>query len=142
LMTEDEIKSLPLDLITVGSHTSHHPRLTVLNETEILQELTHSKETLEKLTGQRVTMLSFPYGDHDEKVDHLARKAGYDELFSNVPLAVKTPTYLRGRINVTLNDWMIEYRLKLRGAYQWLSFAILLKHKMLPSSKKSGRRCE
>jgi len=39
--------------------------------------------------------------------------------------------YVTGRINVTLDDWRLEFRLKALGAYQWLVFGMKAKQRLM-----------
>lgn len=133
LITSDQLKNLQDDLVTIGSHCVTHPRLSKLDKVEAIKELTESKKTLEGLLKKDITLLAFPFGDHNRQVLRWASEAGYKRVFSNIPTfpASKINTYKIGRISVSLEDWLIEYRLKLLGAYQWLPFAIALKWKVI-----------
>lgn len=126
-----ELGKLPPELISIGSHTVSHSRLTTLDESRLMDELMNSRTILEQVVKRSVVLLSYPYGAHNRKVETLSHKAGYHRVFSNVPVArTRNDDFLVGRIDVTLDDWLFEYRLKLLGAYQWLALAIVLKHKM------------
>jgi peptidoglycan/xylan/chitin deacetylase (PgdA/CDA1 family) len=113
-------------LITIGSHSvSHHP-LATLPETSLNRELVDSKETLERITSRRVSILSFPYGSFSTKVLEAAGAAGYTQVFANVPMrpTVGSIPVLIGRITVSPHDWPLEFKLKVRGAYDWLVLGI------------------
>lgn len=118
----DQLKSLPTDLITIGSHTISHPLLTLLPETDVQTELSSSRETLKSVLDRDVTLFSFPYGASNERVVSLCRVAGYDRIFTILPtLAFTDPDeFVTGRVAVAPADWPIEFRLKLLGAYRWL----------------------
>ncbi len=131
VITEVELKALPSDLITVGSHTVSHINLTNIDEISARKEIFESKETLEKILNKKVYLFAAPYATFNEKFTDLFKQAGYQRVFLNIPTfpATKTDSYTLGRTSVEPTDWPIEFRLKLVGAYQWMSFAIRLKRK-------------
>jgi peptidoglycan/xylan/chitin deacetylase (PgdA/CDA1 family) len=129
LMTADQLKALPDEMVRIGSHCVTHPRLTSLNKEQIISELSESKKYLESLLEKNITILAFPYDDYNEEIVELARKAGYLHVFKDLPTCPisKTDSFLLGRISVSPEDWGSEYLLKLKGAYQWLPFAVEIK---------------
>ena len=68
--------------IEIGSHTSTHPHLTSLADSELRSELHGSREQLEDMVGVRCRFLAFPYGDHDARVRAAARASGYRGAFA------------------------------------------------------------
>jgi peptidoglycan/xylan/chitin deacetylase (PgdA/CDA1 family) len=131
--TEAQLKALPTDLITIGSHTVSHINLTNVDERIARREIFESKETLEKVLNKKVTLFAAPYATLDKKFTPLFKEAGYQRVFLNIPTfpATKTDVYILGRTSVEPTEWPVEYRLKLAGAYQWLPLAIHLKNKLL-----------
>jgi len=127
VMSADTLAALDARLIKVGSHTVTHPHLAELSPYAIHSELAASKSYLERLKGTPVRMLSLPYGSCSSSVLEEAKTAGYNRVFANVPVmgSRRDEAFtLIGRINVTLEDWPLEFDLKARGAYDWLSVAI------------------
>lgn len=131
-ITCEQLVSLPSDFVMTGSHCFTHRDLTVLAETEIKKELVESKRKLEELLHREIELLAFPYGAYNKKVLELSKQAGYKRCFSVVPTfpSYKIDKFLIGRINVSPDDWLIEFRLKILGAYQWLYFWVSLKRKL------------
>jgi peptidoglycan/xylan/chitin deacetylase (PgdA/CDA1 family) len=129
------------DLVRIGSHTVSHPHLTLQARHAVHAELAESKRTLESITRAPVTMLSFPYGSFDGRVLEAAGAAGYQHLFANVPVWAGTRDrgQLLGRINVSPRDWPLEFRLKARGAYNWMALAVPAKRAIV-DFLKSGKR--
>jgi hypothetical protein len=86
---------------------------------------------LEKILNREVELLAFPYGKYNQKVLQLSRWAGYKRVFSSLPIfnSYRLDKFITGRIDIFHNDWLIEFRLKLIGAYQWLPIAVFLKSK-------------
>jgi peptidoglycan/xylan/chitin deacetylase (PgdA/CDA1 family) len=133
VLTESQVKELPADFITIGSHTVSHIHLANVDESIARREIFESKETLELILNKKATLFAAPYATLNEKFIPLFREAGFKRVFLNIPTfpATKTNLFVLGRISVEPTDWPIEYRLKLSGAYQWLPLAVFLKKKIL-----------
>jgi len=129
LMSADQLKGLPFEMVKIGSHCITHPRLTSLNKEQVIKELSESKKQLESLLERNITLLSFPYDDYNDEIVEIAKEAGYLHVFKDIPTypISKTDSFLLGRISVSPEDLGIEYLLKLKGAYQWLPFAVKIK---------------
>jgi peptidoglycan/xylan/chitin deacetylase (PgdA/CDA1 family) len=132
VLTESQLKALPADLITIGSHGVLHINLNNIDEKIARKEIFESKQTLEALLNTNINFFAAPYAIFDEKFTDLFRDAGYQRIFLNIPTfpVSRTDLYILGRIGVEPTDWTIEYLLKLSGAYQWLPLAINLKKKL------------
>ncbi|PQJ85133.1 polysaccharide deacetylase family protein [Aliivibrio sifiae] len=65
------------ELVTIGSHTVTHPRLSQLKSQNVEFELLESKRKLENVLGAEVKHFAYPYGDHNERVKAMVRKVGY-----------------------------------------------------------------
>jgi peptidoglycan/xylan/chitin deacetylase (PgdA/CDA1 family) len=117
------------DLVTIGSHTVSHPRLSTLQAEEIETELRESREALDALMGQSTDLLAFPYGDFDEQVLRLCSKAEYRYVFTIEPGLIKpgAGAFKRGRVAVEPDDTLWEFILKTLGAYRWMPAASALK---------------
>ncbi len=61
----------------IGSHTRSHPRLTQLEDRELLDELVGSREDCEQGLGVPCRSVAFPYGDTDARVVAMTGTAGY-----------------------------------------------------------------
>lgn len=136
VLTEAQLKTLPEDLITVGSHSVSHVSLNSVGESTARREIFQSKKTLEEILDRRITLFAAPYATLDKQLTPLFREAGYERVFLNIPTcpATNTASYVLGRTSVEPSDWPLEFRLKLMGAYQWLPLAISLKQKLFASS--------
>lgn len=122
IVTAEELRELPPDLITVGSHTMTHPWLPSLSHAEAKSELSGSREKLRNLLNRDVSVFSFPYGALTEQLVMLCREVGYERVFTIKPkLAFANhQEFVAGRIAVNPTDWNLEFNLKLLGAYRWL----------------------
>jgi peptidoglycan/xylan/chitin deacetylase (PgdA/CDA1 family) len=63
--------------IEIGSHTVAHHDMTSLSDSEMLRDLRASRRALERKLRHRVPWLAYPFGAYDERVERLARRAGY-----------------------------------------------------------------
>jgi peptidoglycan/xylan/chitin deacetylase (PgdA/CDA1 family) len=133
LISAECLRRMDRRLVKVGSHTVTHPRLANLGTDGLAAELVTSRQALETITGTRVAMLSLPYGSFNDSVLVAAGRAGYEQVFANVPVerCAGDASPLVGRVNVTPRDWPIEFLLKIHGAYDWMAMAVPAKREVL-----------
>ena len=68
-----------------ASHTASHARLTWLSDERAADELGRSRETLLRRLGPDAgRAVAYPFGARDQRVERLARAAGYDVGFAGV----------------------------------------------------------
>lgn len=79
--------------LTLGTHGYKHRNLTSLSEKEVYKELYNSRAWLEDLIGSRIRFMSAPFGDVNNSVLSMAKKAGYrlvrsaNEQINHVPIS-------------------------------------------------------
>lgn len=132
VMSADELKAVASPLVTIGSHTVSHPRLSCISVVEVFRELQESRNALSRLIGRSVDLIAFPYGDHDESVLTLSRRAGYTRVFTIRPEPVdpERNAFALGRVSADPCDGAFEFYLKMRGAYAWMPAASRLKARL------------
>lgn len=132
VMTAQELADLPPDLIAIGSHTVDHPRLTQMTDDQVDAQFRESRRTLEMLLGRVVDTLAFPYGDHDQRVVERARAAGYRQVYTVSPEAIREGAsgISRGRTAADPADAPALFALKTRGAFDWMPMASRLKRQL------------
>jgi peptidoglycan/xylan/chitin deacetylase (PgdA/CDA1 family) len=132
VMSAEQIEKLTSLLVTVGSHSCTHPRLSRLAPSDAREEIAGSRAKLQSLTTQDIRLFAFPYGDHDASTIELCRLAGYEAVFSTTPSPVDTTgsAFVRGRVKVDPFDWPLEFFLKYNGAYAWGPYVLSLKRKL------------
>ena len=86
----EEIKKLHNGGMMIGSHGLTHEVLTNLNETQVEEELSVSKKTLERNLNIPIESLSIPRGFCNKTVIDIARQVGYKTIFvsdrpANIP---------------------------------------------------------
>jgi hypothetical protein len=85
--------------------------------------LKESKAGLEAMLGRPVTLFSFPHGACNERLVEMARGAGYERVFTITPqpALAMDQGFIFGRVAVNPEDWALEFRLKVLGAYRWMA---------------------
>jgi peptidoglycan/xylan/chitin deacetylase (PgdA/CDA1 family) len=133
VMSLEQLRALPENLITIGSHTMTHPLLPSINLDEAKREIILSRAKLEEQLQRRIVLFSFPYGGFNQALVEICHEAGYQRVFTTLPyFAFKDPReFVTGRVRVDPTDWPLEFRLKLAGAYRWLPWAFELKRKVI-----------
>jgi peptidoglycan/xylan/chitin deacetylase (PgdA/CDA1 family) len=74
-------------LIRIGSHCVTYPHLTEIEKHNATRELLDSKKKSEELLRRDIKLLSLPYGSYDNEILELSKKAGYEHVFLNIPVA-------------------------------------------------------
>ena len=133
VMSADQLRCIPQDLVTLGSHTLTHPFLPSLRREEAVKELLQSRLQLENILNRSVTLFSFPFGGFTDDLIQLSRQAGYTRVFTTLPRLAFSDAgeFAVGRIRADTTDWPWEFRLKIAGAYRWLPWAFALKKTLL-----------
>lgn len=132
IATPEQIRNLPRDLISIGSHTMQHPHLASLNELCALYELGESKRELQSLIGHPIDTISFPYGDYSADVVRWSQTAGYARAFTIEHRLVRSSpsSYLIGRFKADPSDWPVEFAVKLLGGCAWHPYAVAAKARL------------
>jgi peptidoglycan/xylan/chitin deacetylase (PgdA/CDA1 family) len=122
LLSLEQVRSLPANLVTIGSHTVTHPMLTQVEEGQARREIQDSRTKLEAMLDRGVKQFSFPFGGFNEKLVEVCREAGYERVYTTLPMFAfeQSDEFVVGRVRADPTDWPLEFRLKLAGAYRWL----------------------
>jgi peptidoglycan/xylan/chitin deacetylase (PgdA/CDA1 family) len=132
VMSREQLLNLDPSLIIVGSHSLTHPNLTRVAIAEATRQICDSRTVLREILGREVSLFSFPYGAFNEDLIKCCREAGYERVFTSLPIPglINSGEFVLGRVSVEPTDWALEFRLKLLGAYRWLPSAIALKRRL------------
>ena len=124
VMSSAQLGSLPYS-INVGSHTLTHPYLTALSWEAAGEEIKFSRERLEALLHRPITLFSFPHGDFNDSTVRQCQEAGYEHVFTTEPVLVSggRAQFVVGRVSTDPWDWLLEFYLKIAGAYCWQPYA-------------------
>jgi peptidoglycan/xylan/chitin deacetylase (PgdA/CDA1 family) len=115
LMGWQEINEIMKSGFTIGSHTATHPRLSHLVSEEAERELTGSKKMLEDRLGRRVDHFAYPYGDFNESVVSIVKKAGYRTACSTRSgfNSINTNSFELRRLEISGHDTLSNFSIKL-----------------------------
>lgn len=111
-MDWDALRDLVARGVEVGSHTVTHPHLTTLQDDELVGELRESRQQLEDELRRPCKLVSYPYGEQDERVRRAARAAGYDAAFALPGIHSPPDRYALPRVGVYRADGDLRFRLK------------------------------
>lgn len=75
-LTTREVQELDGSIISVGAHTHNHPSLPYLGSIELKREIADSKTICERLLDRKMTAFSYPFGDHDDRVQAAVAETG------------------------------------------------------------------
>jgi peptidoglycan/xylan/chitin deacetylase (PgdA/CDA1 family) len=109
MLTSNELQQLSRSASAViGAHTHNHPSLAVLPYKEQLEEITQSKNILEKITGKSIQHFSYPYGskqDYNQHSVNACRESGFKMVCSNFYGQVHSWTDPLQVPRVLVRDW-------------------------------------
>jgi peptidoglycan/xylan/chitin deacetylase (PgdA/CDA1 family) len=117
MMNVDELRELLEAGFELGAHTVTHPDLAQLDEEACLQEMVESRETLQRLTGARVTTFAYPFCTYGPAAVSAARRAGFEAAVTCHGRGGGHRHELARSI-VTGKDGLPSFVLKLHGAYE------------------------
>lgn len=86
MLTEDEVRKLQGDGISLGSHTINHPILTALDDASARWEIAASRDWIEEVAGVRPALFAYPNGRPGDDYDHrhvaMVKEAGFAAAMS------------------------------------------------------------
>ena len=108
---------------TIGSHGYSHVPLTKLSATDMLQELTKSKDSLEQILQSPISTMSYPFGLVNDVVRAAAEKSGFTQAACSkwgfvLPI---TDRLMQPRVDIWSRDSKSTYLQKLAGTWNWFS---------------------
>lgn len=103
--------------IEVGAHTVTHPKLDILPEKDLREELSISKSELEEHLGRAIPGLAYPFGYSNRKVRAVARELGYTYAYSvnNVMTTSAATTFTFPRLTVQRTTSLDDFRTMVNG---------------------------
>ena len=113
-LTEVEIKELENLGFNIQSHGVRHSDMAAMPDEILLDDLSTSKSTLEKITGKTIEEVCFPIGFFSDKVLKVSIECGYKQLFSSMPNTDGFPSELQGRL-LFQSLTPLQAKLALRG---------------------------
>jgi len=104
----------------IGSHGMTHRDLTRLSDFDLETELTLSKTIIERRLGVQVELISYPFGNTNDRVWQMCKTAGYQFGFVMGRRRRELPSeFVVRRQGVYLFDSMFSYNQKLLAKNKW-----------------------
>ena len=122
-VTWDEIKEMSdSGIIDIESHTKEHKWLTGLDDKTLEDELEGSKKILESRLGKEVPFVCYPMGGYNERVETVARSAGYKAAFGTKRrrISARGDPYAISRVRISSTaDNLFIFAIKISGYYSF-----------------------
>jgi peptidoglycan/xylan/chitin deacetylase (PgdA/CDA1 family) len=122
-LSHNQLRSLATEsLIGIGAHGYRHRDLTEFDDSDLADELARSRSELSRITGTQISTMSYPFGQHDERVRKAVRQAGFTLAATSAPGSFTTTTDLLQvpRIDIWALDSPQTVINKIVGGWDWL----------------------
>ena len=120
-MTSGQLRTLAGLGFEVGCHSKTHPYLPELDDSKLYEEIAGGKIQLEQVLGRPVEHFSCPGGRYDQRVQDVAREAGYRTLATSQAHANSESSdfFALGRVAVMRDTRLKTFRTWCRGHGLW-----------------------
>lgn len=120
LLGWDSIRDMSSNRIVFGSHTKTHPFLSRLSAKDMEEEISGSKKSLEERLKIPMELFCYPYGNYNDKVLDVVKKAGYMGAVTTKRGSVHIGDNLfeLRRAHVRLNTYPFSFAYKLHSNYE------------------------
>ena len=102
-------------LVTIGAHGLSHRHFTRLTKDEARFELVESRRLLECLTGTKVDLMAWPYGECHSELESLSKECGYRAAWS--VWQGTNSAHSRWRVPLGRRDNLVRFIAKVSGAH-------------------------
>lgn len=102
-LTTSQLNCIALHpLFEIGMHTVSHPALSFQTREVQLQEISGSRECLEKMCNRSTNVLTYPYGDYDDTTINVVKQEKLQAAFTTVERVItkQSNPYCLGRFQV------------------------------------------
>jgi hypothetical protein len=96
-----DLRSLNAEGFEIGAHTVSHRTLAGLTGQPLWMEVHRSKQLLEEMLGQTISMFCYPKGSYDQQTIRAVEKAGYEGA-RTVRMLGRTLTFKRYEMPTTV----------------------------------------
>lgn len=117
-LSEEDLRILDAEGVSVGSHTQTHAFLPKLSEEDAEDELRESKKHLEEILGHPVTLFSYPAGGVTEPIRAMVEVLGYEGAVTTNYGKTHHDPYMLHRIKVGESSGnLFNFWIKTSGLY-------------------------
>ena len=96
-LSPDELRLMASNpWISIGNHTHDHGLLNQMSDGEAVRQLSDAQHHFEKLLGRSPSLLAYPNGRYNRRIQELACQLGFEAAFTTCP--EWTPLPLRGSL--------------------------------------------
>ena len=115
-LSNDELREMSKHpLVTIGAHGLWHRHFTKLSADEARFELIESRRLIESISGLKVDLMAWPYGECNAEMEELSKQCGYRAAWS-VWKGTNTSHSL-WRVPLSRRDNLVRFIAKVSGAY-------------------------
>ena len=127
LISREQMQEMSIDGAKFEVHSRTHPFLRGLTDSELQQEVGESKKDLAALLGKEARFFAYPYGDFRARERKCVSENDYLGACTTIQgiNTIRTDLYRLRRINISGNDSMLDFRLKVRYGAGFLSWSNL-----------------
>jgi peptidoglycan/xylan/chitin deacetylase (PgdA/CDA1 family) len=131
MLNWEQIREMVKQGILIGSHSISHPKLDLISDERLKEEIEGSKEKIEKEIGIKVKYFAYPKGRFNQKTISFLKKAGYEAALSTKRGLIKKGDNIfaikRNYIDRSLS-WL-EFKAILTQALNWQVLLAKLYHR-------------
>ena len=122
LMTQDELLEMQKYGIEFGGHTSSHPRLAELKIDIAENEISNSKNNIEKTIGKELLSFAYPYGSLNEEVKKIPEETGYRFAVAtdSGSIVFSDDLFEIRRIGIFPTNNLFNFKRKVSGKYNFI----------------------
>ncbi|MBF0236263.1 MAG: polysaccharide deacetylase family protein [SAR324 cluster bacterium] len=133
-LTLHQIRIMQEHGVTFGAHTLTHPVLTSIDDSLAWNEIEGSRNDLEAKLGVPVKHFAYPKGWFNAIHEQMLQRAGFMSGMSVAPGGNTTASdkWALRRTEIALKDTMLDFKLKLRGGFDWKHKLIQIKQGLYP----------
>lgn len=109
----EEVKEMIDSDIDFGSHSLTHPHLTEIDDNKAWEEIYNSKVMIEEKLGKKVDFFCYPYGEFDERIVSMVKKAGYKGAVVTLRKKLKNGRFTLPRTGIYGHNNFLIFRIKI-----------------------------
>ncbi len=125
VLNQSELQQVAGAGMCIGAHTLSHPMLSQSSPEVARSEISDSKHGLERLLGQEIWALAYPFGDFSSVTTRelqMAERAGFKTAFLNVSggFGTQPPRFALPRVHITTEMTLAELEAHVSGFHRSL----------------------